>query len=85
MNKNTHIYIYNNSLPKGPRSILFREYLPAITPLLNELRSIAKYRHKTVSQIALNWIIQKGFLVLVGARTIEQAKENIGTYCMVGH
>jgi pyridoxine 4-dehydrogenase len=38
-------------LPKGPRAILFREYLPAMAPLLGELRDIAKTRRKTVSQV----------------------------------
>eukprot|EP01035_Chromulina_nebulosa_P020702 gene20702-26838_t len=62
----------------GPRGILFREFLPSIQPLLNELRSIAKFRNKTVPQVALNWVMQKGFLVLVGIRSIEQAKDNLG-------
>jgi pyridoxine 4-dehydrogenase len=26
----------------------------------------------------LNWNVQKGFLLLVGARNIEQVKENLG-------
>ena len=47
-------------------------------PLLDELRSIAQARKKTVSQIALNWNLQKGFLVLVGIRSVPQAIENLG-------
>jgi hypothetical protein len=39
------------SLPKGPRGLLFREYLPAMGPLLNVLREIAKQRRKTVPQV----------------------------------
>lgn len=39
------------SLPKGPRGLLFREYLPVMGPLLNTLRDIAKTRKKTVSQV----------------------------------
>ena len=39
------------SVPKGPRGILFREYLPVMQPLLNELRDIAKKRNKTVAQV----------------------------------
>ena len=30
-------------------------------PLLDELRSVAGYRKKTVAQVALNWNLQKGF------------------------
>jgi pyridoxine 4-dehydrogenase len=28
--------------------------------------------------VAINWVLQKGFLALVGIRSIEQAKENLG-------
>jgi pyridoxine 4-dehydrogenase len=66
------------NLPPGPRGILFREYLPHIAPLLGELRSVAKQHKKSVAQVALNWPIQKGALVLVGMRDIAQANDNIG-------
>ena len=65
-----------DNLPKGPRSLLFKDFLPSIDPLLKVMRELAKKKNKKVSQIALNWSLQKGFLVLVGIRTIEQAKEN---------
>jgi pyridoxine 4-dehydrogenase len=29
-------------------------------------------------QVALNWNLQKGLLVLVGIRSVEQARENLG-------
>eukprot|EP01041_Mallomonas_annulata_P007983 gene7983-16336_t len=67
-----------DKLPNGPRSILFREYLPAIQPLLGELRDIAKSRGKSVAQVALNWSLSKNALVLVGMRTVDQAKDNLG-------
>lgn len=92
-----------DKLPSGPRGFLFKEYLPSMTPLLSELRDIARYRKKTVAQVketnqpyeqtnkqktktsdfsssfielqvALNWNIQKGLLVLVGVRSVEQVK-----------
>lgn len=31
-----------------------------------------------MTQVALNWNLQKGFLVLVGIRTVEQAKDIMG-------
>ena len=65
-------------LPAGPRGLLFRETLPKIAPLLSELRQVAQHRGKTVSQVALNWNLSKGFLLLVGVRSVEQAKENLG-------
>jgi len=67
-----------DKLPAGPRGLLFRETLPKIAPLLSELRDVARQRGKTVSQVALNWNLQKGFLLLVGVRSVEQAKENLG-------
>ena len=42
-----------DNLPKGPRSILFREYLPSMRPLLGVLREIAKNKEKTVAQVYL--------------------------------
>ena len=66
------------NLPKGPRALLFKEFLPKIQNLLDVLRDIAKKRRKTVSQVVLNWNLQKGFLLLVGVRNVLQAKENLG-------
>ena len=45
------IYLLFFSLPGGIRGLLYREYLPALTPLLGELRAVAKERKKTVSQV----------------------------------
>jgi pyridoxine 4-dehydrogenase len=42
------------------------------------MRAIAQERGKTVAQVALNWNLCKGFLVLVGTRTVEQARDSIG-------
>lgn len=38
-------------LPKGPRSVLFRQILPGIEPLLGAMRAIADERGKTASQV----------------------------------
>jgi len=71
--------ISKNNLPSsGPRGFLFREFLPKIEPLLAVLRAVAKARGKTVAQVALNWNLSKGFLLLVGARSVEQVRENLG-------
>ena len=147
------------SLPTGPRSILFREFLPVMKPLLEELRDIARQRKKSVAQVerdksesyamnvdlsldptlnrfcstavviecripithsshylsylspalsvcvvsccyfptlllgwvgilhkvALNWNLQKGFLVLVGIRSVEQVWTTLTVikYCAI--
>lgn len=71
-------YKYPFNLPSDPRSLLFREFLPKIEPLLMVLRDIASKRGKSVSQVVLNWNLQKGFLLLVGVRSVQQAQENLG-------
>lgn len=47
-------------------------------PLLKELETIAQARGKTVSQVALNWVICKGAVPIPGARTASQAANNAG-------
>ncbi len=42
------------------------------------LREVAQSRDKTMSQVAINWCICKGTIPIPGAKTVEQAKENIG-------
>lgn len=49
-----------------------------IQPLLITMVSIAKKRKKTVSQIALNYIISKGAIPIPGCRTSRQLEDNLG-------
>lgn len=49
-----------------------------IQPLLTTMATIAKKRKKTVSQIALNYIISKGAIPIPGCRTVSQLKDNLG-------
>lgn len=67
-----------DELPKGPRGLLFRQILPGIAPLLHTMRQIATVRKKTVSQVAINWCICQGTVPIPGAKTMNQAKDNIG-------
>jgi pyridoxine 4-dehydrogenase len=71
-------YAEQRSLPKGIRGLLFRQLLPGIRPLAECLQAIAQSRNKTQAQIALNWCISKGTMPIPGAKTVEQAQENIG-------
>ncbi|MBE9169182.1 aldo/keto reductase [Pleurocapsales cyanobacterium LEGE 06147] len=71
-------YSEKDSLPRGIRGLLFRQLLPNIQPLLSCLREVARSRHKTMSQVAINWCICKGTIPIPGAKTVEQARENIG-------
>ncbi len=71
-------YSENTTLPKGIRGLLFQQLLPKIQPLLDCLNTIASHRNKTRSQVALNWCISKDTIPIPGAKSIEQAQENLG-------
>lgn len=71
-------YSEKGSFPKGIRGLLFRQLLPGIRPLLACLGEIAAARNKTISQVAINWCISKGTIPIPGAKSMEQASENIG-------
>lgn len=64
--------------PKGIRGLLFKQLLSGSQPLLDCLQAIATSRHKTMSQVALNWCIAKGTIPIPGAKSVEQAQQNIG-------
>jgi pyridoxine 4-dehydrogenase len=71
-------YAEKGPFPKGIRGLLFRQLLPGMRSLLSCLREIAQSRNKTLSQIAINWCISKGTIPIPGAKSVEQARENIG-------
>lgn len=64
--------------PKGLRGLLFRQLLPGIQPLLDTLDAMATSRGKTPAQVALNWCISKGVIPIPGAKTLQQAEQNLG-------
>lgn len=67
-----------HTFPKGIRGLLFKQLVPKAKPLLECLREIANYRHKTMSQVAINWCICKGTIPIPGAKSLQQAQDNIG-------
>jgi len=71
-------YEPNQKLPSGLRNRLFRQLLPAARPVLHCLRAIATSRNQTMAQVALNWCITKGTIPIPGAKTREQARQNMG-------
>jgi pyridoxine 4-dehydrogenase len=71
-------YSETGPYPKGIRGLLFRQLLPGVKPLLECLREIAASRQKTMSQVAINWCICKGTIPIPGAKSVEQAQQNIG-------
>ncbi|MBD2413616.1 aldo/keto reductase [Nostoc calcicola FACHB-389] len=71
-------YSVGGFFPKGIRGLLFRQILPGARSLLACLQEVALSRNKTMSQVAINWCICKGTIPIPGAKTVEQARENIG-------
>lgn len=71
-------YSANGNLPSGIRGILFKRMLAGMGKLLGCLESIATERDRTISQVALNWCICKGTIPIPGAKSISQARDNIG-------
>lgn len=66
--------------PKGARG---RRYTPrilaAIQPLIHLMREIGEgHGGKTPAQVALNWVMCKGAVPIVGAKNRRQAEENAG-------
>lgn len=70
-----------DNLPRqgNPRRQLFRELLPGAQALLGTLQAVSVEYGKSQTQVAINWAICKGTVPIPGARTIEQARENLGS------
>ncbi|MFP4299948.1 MAG: aldo/keto reductase [Spirulinaceae cyanobacterium] len=67
-----------DKLPSGIRNLLFRQLLSSARSLLSCLREIAQNRDKTMAQVAINWCICKGTTPIPGAKSVQQAQQNIG-------
>jgi aryl-alcohol dehydrogenase-like predicted oxidoreductase len=65
--------------PKGFMRLGGKKIIAAIQPLLEEMRQVGKnHGDKTPAQVAINWVISKGAVPLVGAKNAVQASENLG-------
>ena len=71
-------YSEQGPFPKGLRGRLFRQLVPGAKPLLQTLRAVATAQQKTMAQVAINWCMTKGAIPIPGAKTVEQAQQNIG-------
>jgi len=72
---------YNvDHVPTGSRRWKYsQQFLARTKPLIDSLIKIGESQGgKTPSQVALNWVIQKGALPIPGAKTVKQAQENVG-------
>ena len=54
-------------------------YAQQIEPLIEVMQNIANIHGKTISQVALNYIICQGIVPIPGARTKEQYLDNMGS------
>lgn len=64
--------------PPGVRSSGHAETLKKLPPVIKALQEVAQNHGKTISQVALNWVICKGALPIPGAKNPLQAQENAG-------
>jgi aryl-alcohol dehydrogenase-like predicted oxidoreductase len=65
--------------PSGTRGMQYGELLRKLPPVTKLLQEIGlNHGDKTVSQVALNWLICKGALPIPGAKNVRQAELNAG-------
>ena len=64
--------------PAGVRGSAYADVLKKLPPVVKALQEIAQSHGKTVSQVALNWIVCKGAMPIPGAKNAKQAEENAG-------
>ena len=64
--------------PPGTRGARYADMLKNLPPVLDTMREVAQSHGKTISQVALNWVICKGALPIPGAKNAQQAEENAG-------
>ena len=65
--------------PPGARGRKYAAILKELPALIALMTEIGKgHGEKTPSQVALNWVICKGGLPIPGAKTAQQAEQNVG-------
>jgi len=64
--------------PTGMRSSKYADMLKKLPPVIRALQEIGQNHGKTVSQVALNWVICKGAMPIPGAKNVRQAEDNAG-------
>lgn len=78
---------YLNGIPEDSRAAKPNDFLqkeditPQLVERLKALNEIAKQRGQSIAQMALAWQLGKGYVtsVIVGASSVEQLKNNIGS------
>lgn len=70
-----------NLVPTTPRAIGVKRYFKDYNwSLLDQLDSLAKEKHASISQIALAWLLDNPLITspIIGANSLEQLKDNLG-------
>lgn len=67
-------------LPPGVRRFRYSKgYIARIEPLLGTMREIGQGRgNKSLTQVALNWVIGKGAIPIPGVKNVRQAEDALG-------
>jgi aryl-alcohol dehydrogenase-like predicted oxidoreductase len=68
-------------VPAGARRFdrrFSKEGLEKLTPLLNTLRDIGQTHDKSIGQVALAWLMAEAVIPIPGAKTANQATQNVG-------
>jgi aryl-alcohol dehydrogenase-like predicted oxidoreductase len=71
-------YSPSNPLPGARGGQFNAAYLTSVQPMLVELKRLSEQYQKSMSQIAINWVMQRGALPIPGAKNARQARENAG-------
>lgn len=64
--------------PAGMRGSKYADMLRKLPPVIRALQEIGQNHGKTVSQVALNWVICKEAMPIPGAKNVRQAEDNAG-------
>jgi aryl-alcohol dehydrogenase-like predicted oxidoreductase len=74
--------VENYQPPTGARKLdprFSRQGLEKLAPVIDELKAIGAAHGKTPAQVALNWLIAQGnVMVIPGAKSAEQVRQNAG-------
>lgn len=72
-------YTPDNPPPGFRGSRYNKKYLSQIEPMIHALRRVGGDRGgKTPAQVAINWVLCKGVIPIVGVKTIDQLEQNLG-------
>lgn len=71
-------YTRTHPMPGARGAQFHTDYLARVQPLLSVVRDVAAKNDKTLSQVAINWVMQRGAIPIPGAKNLRQANENAG-------